>query len=203
MAPPNRFGTMCRRAGKWYAKAVEPVQVLRWRMRKLLSMMPAARAREGASPRNGSSGAGAGEIRRIAYLFAGTYGDFAQCLAALRRLASAHPKAEVIVFGAEMSVDFRCELPRNVRPSRPGEFWWWIAHPVDLLFTNSVGVYRVRFDYLARFCARKAFGFRHAHESDRGGYAVTHGLYTSSRSFAEENLRLLDLAAVKDVDGLG
>ena len=59
-------------------------EVARWRIRKLLATLPAkppATARGVAKP------------ARVAYLFAGTYGDFVQVLPTLRRLAAAYPSA--------------------------------------------------------------------------------------------------------------
>jgi ADP-heptose:LPS heptosyltransferase len=168
-------------------------QVLRWRVRKLLAMAP------GRVPAVSHPGSAA----RIGYLFTGTYGDFVQCLPALRRLAAAYPKAEIILFGAGFAREFLCELPRSIRPARRREPWIWVFAPLDLLFTNAVGVFRVRFDAMARFCARRAYGFRHEHEARRGGYARTVPLDAAVKSFAEENLKLLDLGGVPEVPGLG
>jgi ADP-heptose:LPS heptosyltransferase len=161
----------------------------RWRLRGLLSLLP-ARAPAGRLP---EGGAGA----RIAYLFAGTYGDFVQALRPLARLASAYPRAEIILCGGGIYArEFAGELPASLRIARGGVPWSWPFVPVDLLLTNCVGVYRVRFDCAARFCARRAYGFRHAHEKRRGGYAATVPLSPAVRSFAEENLKVLELAGV-------
>lgn len=164
-------------------------QAVRWRMRGFLSILPA----RASAPFPPPTGRGA----RIAYLFAGTYGDFVQALLALARLGAAYPKAEIILCGADRYArEFAPELPANLRVARGGEPWVWALRPVDLLTTNCVGVYRVRFDWAARFCAKRAYGFRHAHERRRGGYAATVPLLPEVRSFAEENLRVLDLARV-------
>jgi hypothetical protein len=182
-------------------------------MRGLLKVLPArapAAAPAGSEPAGSSasepsvpasaasaSGSMAGG-RRIAYLFAGTYGDFAQILIPLKRLAAAYPAAELLLYGGDRYArDFASELPAAIRIAPPLEPMQWIKQPVDLLFTNCVGVYRVRFDFMARFCARRAFGFRHAHETHRGGFAATLPLASGVRSFAEENLRVLDLAGVE------
>lgn len=163
-------------------------QMLRWRVRGLLKALPSRRA-----PSDPAAAA------RIAYLFAGTYGDFVQALRPLNRLAAAYPGAEIILCGAERYArEFASELPPGLRIARAGEPWSWMRDPVDLLLTNCVGVYRVRFEVAARFCARRAFGFRHAHETRRGGYAATVPLVPEARSFAEENLRVLDLAGVPE-----
>jgi hypothetical protein len=115
----------------------------------------------------------------------------------LARLAATYPRAEIILWGADRYArEFASELPANARVARVGEPWAWIPDPVDLMVTNCVGVYRVRFDWVARFCARRAFGFRHAHEARRGGYAATLPLLPGLRSFADENLKLLDLAGI-------
>jgi ADP-heptose:LPS heptosyltransferase len=180
-AVPNRF---------WLKSS----QVVRWRMRGLLKALP-ERSRQAA---------GAGGPRptvqshpRIAYLFAGTYGDFVQVLRPLNRLAAAYPDSEIILFGADRYArEFAAELPANLRIAQAFEPFRWFLEPVDLLLTNCVGVYRVRFDFAARFCARRAFGFRHSHETRRGGYAATLALSPQVRSFAEENLKVLDLAGV-------
>lgn len=165
------------------------LQVARWRVRGLLSALPAR------SP--GLAALGNGEGARIAYLFAGTYGDFVQVLAALARLAGAYPRAEIILCGAERYArEFASELPATLRIAKGGEPWTWAWHRVDLLLTNCVGVYRVRFECVARICARRAFGFRHDHEKRRGGYSATVPLLPAIRSFAEENLKALDLAGV-------
>jgi hypothetical protein len=171
-------------------------------MRSLLKVLPARAQASDSVPRPSSaaSSSSAGSVagRRIAYLFAGSYGDFAQILIPLKRLASAYPAAELLLYGGDRYArDFASELPATLRIAPPLEPMQWIKEPVDLLFTNCVGVYRVRFDFLARFCARRAFGFRHAHETHRGGFAATLPLSSGVRSFAEENLRVLDLAGVE------
>jgi ADP-heptose:LPS heptosyltransferase len=168
-------------------------QVLRWRLRKLLALAP------GPNPARRNPEA----PLRIGYLFTGTYGDFAQCLPALRRLALAYPGAEIILSGADFAREFVSELPRSIRPARRREPLAWLFRPLDILLTNAVGVFRVRFDLMARFCARRAYGFRHEHEARRGGYWRSVKLDTSVKSFAEENLRLLDVAGVPAAAGLG
>ncbi|MDB5104758.1 MAG: hypothetical protein JWP91_2447 [Fibrobacteres bacterium] len=163
-------------------------------MRGLLKALPSR-----ASASSGTAGIARadGARFRIAYLFAGTYGDFVQALRPLNRLAAAYPDAEILLHGADRYArEFAIELPRNLRIAQHLEPVRWLSDPVDLLFTNCVGVYRVRFDFAARFGARRAFGFRHSHESHRGGYAATVPLLPEVRSFAEENLKVLDLAGV-------
>lgn len=170
------------------------MEVARWRMRGLLSVWPAKAPSAAAI--------GLKEGTRIAYLFAGTYGDFVQALRPLARLASAYPGAEIILCGADRYArEFASELPASLRIARGGEPWTWAFGRVDLLLTNCVGVYRVRFDWAARLCARRAFGFRHAHEARRCGYAATVPLLPELRSFAEENLKALDLAGVPAAQG--
>jgi ADP-heptose:LPS heptosyltransferase len=170
-------------------------QLLRWRMRGLLKALPARAVFRTAGDRSLSVPA-AGRFR-IAYLFAGTYGDFVQALRPLNRLAAAYPDAEIHLLGADRYAhEFGSELPDRLRIANPMDPMQWMTDPVDLLFTNCVGVYRVRFDFVARFCAVRAFGFRHAHESHRGGYAATIPLLPQVRNFAEENLKILDLAGV-------
>jgi ADP-heptose:LPS heptosyltransferase len=165
-------------------------QLVRWRMRGLLRLLP-MRA-QGASAAPGP--AAVPERYRIAYMFTGTYGDFVQILRPLNRLAAAFPDAEILLFGGDRYAwEFSSELPANLRIARPLDPFRWFKHPVDLMVTNCVGVYRVRFDFAARFCARRAYGFRHAHETRRGGYADTIPLVPEIRSFAEENMRLLDM----------
>lgn len=166
--------------------------IVRWRLRRLLGLLP-GRPPSGRAGARGLSGPGF----RIGYLFAGSYGDFVQILRPLNRLAAAHPGAEIILYGGERYFrEFQSELPPELRPARPFEPWLWIRRPLDLLLTNCVGVYRVRFDLAGRFCAREAYGFRHSHETGRGGYAGTLPLDPAVRNFAEENLRLLDLAGI-------
>src|SRR4051812_18615316 len=161
--------------------------MVRWRLRGRLSFVPAY----SHPPKS---------CAHVAYLFAGTYGDFVQALPSLRRLASAYPGADIILAGAgRYAREFAPELPVNVRLATSFDPWRWIAWPVDLLLTNAVGVYRVRFDFAARFCARRAYGFRHKHEDSRGGYTDTIKLDPGARNFAEENGKLLDLARVPAV----
>jgi ADP-heptose:LPS heptosyltransferase len=169
-------------------------EVARWRIRKLLSLLPqrAADTARGQAP------------KRIAYLFAGTYGDFVQILPALRRLAAAYPAADlVLVGGEEYAREFSTEVPRILRLAEAAEPWSWIFSPADLLFTNAVGVFRGHFDLAARLCARKAFGFRHQEEERRGGYSRTLRLDREVVSFNEENLKLLDMAQVPECWGVG
>lgn len=169
-------------------------EVARWRVRKLLSLLP---QRDAGTARGK-------DPRRIAYLFAGTYGDFVQILPALRRLASAYPAADlVLVGGGQYAREFSTEVPRILRLASGTEPWSWIVSPADLLFTNAVGVFRGHFDLAARLCARKAFGFRHQEEERRGGYSRTLRLDREVTSFNEENLKLLDLAQVPECWGVG
>jgi ADP-heptose:LPS heptosyltransferase len=194
-------------AGLWYPNRVRPLTVAsapprfpgafllralelaRWRLRGLLAVLPA----RGPAPLAAPPGAGV----RIAYLFAGTYGDFVQALRPLARLAATYPRAEIVLWGADRYArEFASELPANARVARAREPWTWVLAPVDLMVTNCVGVYRVRFDWAARFCARRAFGFRHSHEARRGGFAATLPLLPAIRSFADENLKVLDLAGI-------
>ena len=170
-------------------------ELARWRIRGLLALLP---AREAATARSG------GPPRRVAYLFAGTYGDFVQILPALRRLAAAFPGADLVLHGGhDYAREFSSEVPRTLRLTRAGEPWSWIVSRADLLFTTAVGVFRGRFDLIARLCARRAFGFRHEEESRRGGYSRTLRLDREVANFHEENLKLLDMAQVPDCWGVG
>jgi ADP-heptose:LPS heptosyltransferase len=168
---------------------------VRWRIRRMLSMLPPKAPGAPGRPASPS---------RIAYLFTGTYGDFVQILPSLRRLATAYPKADLVLCGGEgYAREFATEVPRILRLAKGGEPWSWAFSPADPLLTNAVGVFRGRFDLAARLCARKSFGFRHEHESARGGYTRTLRLEPSVSSFAEENMRLLDLAQVPEAWGVG
>lgn len=170
-------------------------EIARWRIRKFLSLLP---ARTPATVRGMKAPA------RIAYLFTGTYGDFVQILPALRRLAAAYPAADLVLCGGHAYArEFSSEIPRSLRLAKSWEPWSWLLSPADLLFTNAVGVFRGRFDLAARLTARKAFGFRHEHETRRGGYSRTLRLDPSVVSFNEENLKLLDLAQVPECWGVG
>lgn len=169
--------------------------LLRWRIRAALGLLP---ARAAASARAG------GPPKRVVYLFAGTYGDFVQALPALRRLAAAYPGADFVLHGGHAYArEFSAEIPRQLRLSGAGEPWTWLFARADLLFTNAVGVFRGRFDLLARLCARKAFGFRHGEEARRGGYSRTLKLDRDAASYHAENLKLLDMAQVPDCWGVG
>jgi ADP-heptose:LPS heptosyltransferase len=170
-------------------------QVARWRLRKLLASLPAKPA---------ETARGLAAPRRIAYLFAGTYGDFVQILPALRRLASAYPGADLVLCGGRRYArEFSSEVPRSLRLAGSLEPWSWMLSPADLLFTNAVGVFRGSFDLAARLCARKSFGFRHSEEPRRGGYSRTTRLDAAVTSFHEENLKVLDLAQVPECWGVG
>ena len=159
---------------------------LRWRLRRWLGAFP---ARPPAAP--------SAPPRRIAYLFAGTFGDFVQMLPALRRLAAAYPQAQILLAGEiDHAREFQGELPANLRVIPDWVPWTWVLRRVDLLFTNAVGVYRVRFEAWARLGARRAFGFRHVQEHRRGAYGESLPLDAGVKSFAAENLKLLDLAGV-------
>ena len=169
-------------------------QTLRWRLRGLLNLLP---ARVSTLALDSKGQHGNNNSPRIAYFFTGTFGDFVQVLRPLNCLATAFPGGEIVLIGGERYVsEFASELPLNLRTARSFELWNRFLHRWDLVFTNAVGVYRVRFDYAARFCAHNAFGFRHAHETKRGGYTATIALLPAVRSFAEENLRVLELAGL-------
>lgn len=164
-------------------------------------MLPARAGSPSSKRRDGTTDS---RKHAIAYLFAGTYGDFVQILKTLNRLAAAFPQSDIILWGGRRYIGvFASELPASLRTARAYEPWLWLLNPVDLLFVNCVGVYRVRFDFAARFCARAAYGFRHSHEEGRGGFALTIPLAAEVRSFAEENRKLLDLAGVPDGGGPG
>lgn len=166
---------------------------VRWRIRRALALVPHHPPRDPFP-----------EPARVIYLFAGTYGDFVQILPVLRRLAAAYPKADLVLRGGEAYAhEFATEVPRSLRLAKSHEPWTWAFSRADLLLTNSVGVFRGRFDLAARFCARASYGFRHFQEASRGGYSRTLRLESSAASFAEENLRLLDLAMVPEVWGVG
>jgi hypothetical protein len=171
---------------------------LRWRLRKLLNLLPARRTvSAGLVPIE--------SIRkkriRIVYLFTGTYGDFVQILRTVQTLGQTFPEDEVILYGASRyAQEFALELPNSVRPAEPWEPWHWLFSRPEMLLTNAVGVYRVRFDYFARFASRQAYGFRHSHEIRRGGYQETIPLVPSVHSFAEENLKLLEVAGIRNLD---
>lgn len=170
-------------------------EIARWRIRRLLMALPARAA---------DTARGAQAPKRVAYLFAGTYGDFVQILPALRRLASAYPGADLVLVGGHAYArEFSSEVPRSLRLAGGLEPWTWILSPADLLFTNAVGVFRGHFDLAARLCARRAFGFRHEEEARRGGYSRTLRLDDTVVSFNEENLKLLDLAQVPECWGVG
>ncbi|MDB5050682.1 MAG: hypothetical protein JWO30_3753 [Fibrobacteres bacterium] len=168
-------------------------QLVRWRLRGLLGLLPmrtpGSRSLEDRNP--------FAARYRIAYMFTGTYGDFVQILRPLQCLVAAFPNAEILLHGADRYArEFSSELPAALRIARAREPLRWAFDPVDLMVTNCVGVYRVRLDFAARFCAKRAFGFRHSHETRRGGYAATVPLLPEVRSFAEENMRVLDLAGI-------
>jgi hypothetical protein len=166
-------------------------QVIRWRLRGLIRMLP---SRVAAPEPTGDAVA---PRQRVAYMFTGGYGDFVQILRPLHRLVAAYPDADVLLHGADrFAREFSTELPASLRIAPRLDPLRWALDPVDLLFTNCVGVYRVRFDMAARFSSRRAYGFRHSHEPRRGGYAATIPLLPEVRSFAEENMKVMDLAGV-------
>ncbi|HKP96604.1 MAG TPA: hypothetical protein VJ385_12670 [Fibrobacteria bacterium] len=183
-------------SGRFWFKST---QMVRWRMRGFLRLLPArSPGAESAAEENPFAGR-----LRIAYMFTGTYGDFVQILRPLNRLAAAFPHAEIRLHGADRYArEFSSELPPGLRIAHSFDPFRWVLDPVELLLTNCVGVYRVRLDFAARFCARRAYGFRHSHETRRGGYAATIPLLPEVRSFAEENLKVLDLAGVPQMWGL-
>ena len=138
---------------------------------------------------------------RIAYLFSGTYGDFVQILKVLQTLTNALPGCDLVVWGANRYLqEFGFQLPSSIRPARAVDIGCWLIFKRNLIFTNAVGVYRVRFDFMAYFCAKQAYGFRHAHETDRGGFSNTIALLPCVKNFAEENIRLLTLAGIASSD---
>ncbi len=170
-------------------------EILRWRVRKLLDVIPA---------RPPTAGKGSAQTPRIVYYFAGTYGDFVQALPALQRLAAAFPRADLVLAGETgCAREFVSEIPSSFRLTVAMEPGLWALRPMDMLFTNAVGVYRVRFDFAARFYARRAFGFRHDQESRRSVFFRSLCLDGKVKSFAEENLKLLDLAEVSVSGGRG
>jgi hypothetical protein len=180
-------------------------QFLRWRLRQMLNLLPSRIQRNQlitstdiSKPIARSRPRARSNPLRIVYLFTGTYGDFVQSLLTLQNLATQFPNGELILFGADRyAQEFASELPPNLRTCKAFEAFFWILRPVDFLFTNAVGVYRVRFDYLARFAARRAYGFRHAHEVSRGGFNETLVLDPSVQNFGIENLKLLGFTGLE------
>ncbi len=158
------------------------VNALRWTLRKLLRLLPAKPSVTGFPPHPGS----------IAYLFAGTYGDFVQALPALHDLARRFPGARLwLVAPFGLFRDFASELPSGITWVSGVGFSLRLLSPVDLLVTNAVGVYRVRFEVMARYGARVSLGFRYPGESPRPTYSFTLGLPSPPANFGNENLRLL------------
>ncbi len=131
-------------------------------------------------------------IQSIAYLFAGTYGDFVQCLPALQILAQTFPKVEIQLYGAaNFHSSFSTELPVTVKSKKYFSVEIYFFKPYDLLLTNALGAYRVHFSFIARFCAQLSLGFRYAEEKSAMPYTYTLPLYPSLHSFVQINLELL------------
>jgi ADP-heptose:LPS heptosyltransferase len=168
-------------------------QFLRWRLRKRLELFP----KRIPDARSNVTDVNPTRPLRIAYLFSGTYGDFVQALRALNHLAESYPGCDLVLYGANRYArEFATVLPENLHTTHSLAWLGWLFYRRDVLFTNAVGVYRVEFDYIAYFCARKAFGFRHTAESRRAGFENTLALVPTLLSFAEANLNLLELAGV-------
>lgn len=136
------------------------------------------------------------DVTRVAYLFAGTYGDFVQILPTLREMDRRFPQADLFLAAPKaLYLAFRSELPTRVQRAKPIHLLLWAIFPVEALMTNAVGVYRVRFDFAARFCARISLGFRYPGEPPRSAYSFTLELPPPPANFGRENLRLINSAA--------
>ncbi len=157
-------------------------EVIRWRMRELLNKLPSTAVRE------------VREIRSMGYLFSGTYGDFVQCLDTLHFLAAWKPEAEFFVAAPrKYLVDFDTRLPASVRFTTYGELLARVARGqgrCDVLLTNAVGVYRVRFEMLARVVGKISAGFSYPSERPRSSYHVCQSLPKGDCNFSDENLKL-------------
>ncbi len=134
--------------------------------------------------------------RSVLFLFAGTHGDAVQILRPLHLLSAAAPQAKIYLQApAPVFAAFRAFWPEMVE--RVGYLGAWRRRAADLLCTNAVGVYRVRFDLLAACGGSLALGFRHVGEARRPAYSATLPLTPAVRNFESANLALLRLAGLR------
>ena len=137
------------------------------------------------------------EASTLLYLFAGTYGDFVQILRPLEKLASVAPKATIYLLAPpKIAKAFKAFLPDSVEIVGWRRAWLLSFRGIEVLLTNAVGVYRVRFDLLASLSGKISLGFRHPEEKKRGAYTATLPLTPAIKNFETANLALLRLAGI-------
>ncbi|MBF0431298.1 MAG: hypothetical protein HQK83_08475 [Fibrobacteria bacterium] len=154
----------------------------RWLARKILRLLPPKqRGKAQEFP-----------IKQIAYLLAGTYGDFMQSLPAINTLQEKHPNANITLICPDFDpAHLLFLLPERVQFQQASWLFRQLFHPIDLILTNPIGAFRVKFDYAARFCAKTAYGFCYTDENGRSAYHFCYRLTNNIKSNMLLNMELI------------
>jgi ADP-heptose:LPS heptosyltransferase len=168
---------------------VKGFHALRWQVRRLLNGMGRRGWRHWRVERS----------EKVWILFWGTHGDFMQALPGFHALEAAYPERVSAWIPDRLRMDFVPFLPSTWLGQGSLsflDFLWAALRPVGRLYVNPPGVWRVRFDFVARFCARKAYGFRHAEEKERRAFSQTLCLDAAQNDFAKAFLKLIERSGV-------
>lgn len=156
-----------------------------WLLKKILNSLPAKKAN---LPVNESPST----ISSIGYLFSGTYGDVVQCLPVLESLSKQYPATLIqIVMPVRLFESFKGFFPANVKRAKGREIILWIIKPRSLILTNTVGVFRVGFEWIGRFCGHRSLGYCYSEEKGRAGYSYCLQLTSDYRYIIHWNMLLL------------
>ncbi|MFC1585495.1 hypothetical protein ACFL5V_08125 [Fibrobacterota bacterium] len=157
---------------------------IRWLAKKLLRLLPQKPARALKER----------EISSIAYLFSGTYGDFVQSLDTLKALSEKYPSSIIyLVSPWAFYREFAFLLPENIRPKTFLQMLLFVVSPVDLMFTNVIAVYRVRWEAVSLLCSRVSYGFCYEDEPGRKSFTACYRLKGTYKNFSRLNFNLIAL----------
>jgi hypothetical protein len=155
----------------------------RWLIKRFMRLLP--------QKRGAVKAIGAGTS--IGYIFSGTYGDFVQILSTLWALCNLFPKTAIFLIApTHLTRAFNDFLPSGVSVKKPGSLVFNLLKPYDILLTNTISVFRIRFEALAYFCGRRTLGFCYGDETGRRAFSFCLRLKGIQHNFSELNLKLLD-----------
>ncbi len=155
----------------------------RWLIKRFMRLLPQKRSAVRAI--------GSGDS--IGYIFSGTYGDFVQILNTLWALYNLFPQTSIfLVAPPHLTRAFKDFLPPGVIVNSPGSLVLRILKPYDILLTNTISVFRIRFEVLAYFCGRRTLGFCYGDETGRRAFSFSLRLKGTQKNFSDLNLKLLD-----------
>ncbi len=154
----------------------------RWTLKKVIQLFPQKTNKE--LNRQGEM--------KIVYLFSGTYGDFVQCLEALKLIKEEYPKSQIYIKAPfEYLKSFSFFLPEKICLINKKELLKLPFQKADLLFTNVLGVYRSLYDWIAYWGSVNSYGFCYGDELHRKAYGYCIRVKGIVRNYTDFNLDLI------------